>query len=37
MLVDAKDDHAAEFYRRYGFISFQDRPRTLFYPLASFR
>ena len=34
MLVDAKDDEAAAFYMHYGFVPFQARPLTLFYPLA---
>ncbi|AOJ79218.1 hypothetical protein WS86_00325 (plasmid) [Burkholderia savannae] len=37
MLVDAKDDQAAAFYRHYGFVPFADSPRTLFYPLAGIR
>lgn len=35
MLVDAKDDAAAGFYRHYGFMALQDRPLTLFLPLAT--
>jgi predicted GNAT family N-acyltransferase len=35
LLVDAKNDLAAAFYRRYGFRSIADRPRTLFLPLAT--
>ena len=30
LLVDAKNDAAVAFYRRYGFSSIADRPRTLF-------
>jgi ribosomal protein S18 acetylase RimI-like enzyme len=35
LLVDAKDDRAAAFYRRYGFRPIADRPRTIFLPLAT--
>lgn len=35
MMVDAKDDSAAAFYRHHGFIALPDSPRTLFLPLAS--
>lgn len=34
VVVDAKDDAAVSFYRHYGFISFADRPRRLFLPMA---
>jgi ribosomal protein S18 acetylase RimI-like enzyme len=37
LLVDAKNDRAAAFYRRYGFRALQDHPRTLFLPLATAR
>jgi ribosomal protein S18 acetylase RimI-like enzyme len=37
LLVDAKDDQAVAFYRRYGFLSLPDRPRTLFLPVATAR
>jgi len=30
MIVDAIDDAASEFYRRFGFIQFPDAPRRLF-------
>jgi GNAT superfamily N-acetyltransferase len=33
--VDAKDEHAKRFYLRYGFISLQDTPLTLFLPLQT--
>ncbi len=33
--VDAKDEHAKRFYLRYGFISLQDTPLTLFLPLKT--
>jgi GNAT superfamily N-acetyltransferase len=35
LLVDAKDDDAAKFYRHYGFIPFASAPRVLFLPLAT--
>ena len=35
MLVDAKDDRAAAFYRHHGFLGLSDRPLTLFLPLAT--
>ena len=35
LLVDAKNDEAAAFYRRYGFHPITDKPRTLFLPLAT--
>lgn len=35
MMVDAKDDPAADFYRHHGFIALPDSPRTLFLPLDS--
>lgn len=35
LLVDAKNDEAAAFYRRYGFRSFSSQPRTLFLPMAT--
>ena len=35
LLVDAKDDQAVAFYRRYGFIPLRDQPRTLFLPVAT--
>ena len=34
VVVDAKDDAAVSFYRRYGFIGFADQPRRLFLPMA---
>lgn len=36
LLVDAKDDPAKSFYKKYGFIELTDEPMTLFLPLASF-
>ena len=35
VIVDAKDEEAAEFYQRYGFISFPSRPNRLFLPMTS--
>ncbi len=34
-IVDAKDEGAVEFYKRYGFIPFPTRPNRLFLPMAS--
>ncbi len=34
VVVDAKDDNAVQFYRRYGFITFADQPRRLFLPMT---
>ena len=36
LLVDAKDDAAKNFYKKYGFIELVDEAMTLFLPLASF-
>jgi ribosomal protein S18 acetylase RimI-like enzyme len=35
LIVDAKDDAAAAFYRRHGFAAFASRPSSLFLPLAT--
>ena len=35
LLVDAKHDDAAAFYRRYGFRPLASQPRTLFLPMAT--
>lgn len=35
IVVDAKDDRAASFYRKYGFIPFPSRPMRLFLPMAT--
>jgi GNAT superfamily N-acetyltransferase len=35
LLVDAKDEVAASFYLRHGFIRFPSTPSSLFLPLAS--
>jgi GNAT superfamily N-acetyltransferase len=37
MIVDARDDAAAAFYRKYGFIPFADNVRQLMLPLATLR
>jgi len=34
MLVDAKNNEAADFYRHHGFIALPDSPLSLFLPLA---
>ena len=35
LLVDAKDEKAAAFYRHHGFIALASQPRTLFLPIAT--
>lgn len=35
LMVDAKDEVAAAFYRHHGFMALADLPLTLFLPLAS--
>ena len=35
LMVDAKDEAAAAFYRHHGFIALPDSPRSLFLPLAT--
>jgi GNAT superfamily N-acetyltransferase len=35
LLVDAKDEAAAAFYKHHGFIALPDSPLTLFLPLAT--
>ena len=35
LMVDAKDEIAAAFYRHHGFIALPDSPLTLFLPLAT--
>lgn len=37
VVVDAKDDAAAAFYRKYGFIPFTGDARRLFLPMATVR
>lgn len=36
MFIDAKDERVAVWYRSYGALSLDDRPLSLFLPLASF-
>lgn len=35
VLVEAKDEKAANFYRKYGFIDFPDHPNRLFIPMKT--
>jgi GNAT superfamily N-acetyltransferase len=35
IVVDAKDERAAEFYRHFGFIAFESKPLHLFLPMAT--
>ena len=35
VIVDSKDEEAAEFYKRYGFIPFPNKPHRLFLPMQS--
>ena len=35
LMVDAKDEAAAAFYRHHGFMALSDSPLTLFLPLAT--
>ena len=37
VVVDALDESAAGFYRKYGFESFSDVPRRLFLPVATIK
>lgn len=37
MIVDARDEAAAAFYRKYGFIPFADNERQLLLPMATLR
>jgi ribosomal protein S18 acetylase RimI-like enzyme len=34
LVVDAKDEQAADFYRHHGFVAFASRPRQFVLPLA---
>ncbi|HXM69823.1 MAG TPA: GNAT family N-acetyltransferase, partial [Thermoanaerobaculia bacterium] len=34
LVVDAKDEEAASFYRHHGFVAFGGRPRQFVLPLA---
>ncbi len=36
LVVDAKDEQAAAFYRHHGFVAFGSQPRQLVLPLATF-
>lgn len=36
LFVDAKDETAKSFYKKFGFIELLDEPMSLFLPLASF-
>ncbi len=36
LVVDAKDDQAAAFYRHHDFVAFGSLPRQFIYPLANF-
>ena len=35
VIVDAKDEQAAEFYKHYGFVPFPSKPNRLFLPMGS--
>jgi hypothetical protein len=35
IVVDAKDESARQFYLRYDFLSFPDRPNRLFLPMKT--
>ena len=37
VIVDAKDDAAIRFYKKYGFIDLRDHPHRLFIPMATVR
>ena len=37
LMVDAKDEHAANFYKHHGFIALPESQRTLFLPLETAR
>lgn len=37
LFVDAKNNQARDFYRRYGFVSLQGQDKTLFLPLKTLR
>lgn len=37
LVVDAKDDAADAFYRKYGFVPFTEKGRRLFLPMATIR
>jgi hypothetical protein len=35
VVVDAKDENAKDFYRRYGFLEFPDHANRLFLPMET--
>jgi len=35
VIVDAKDERTAEFYKHYGFVPFPSKPNRLFLPMRS--
>lgn len=37
LIVEAKDENAAAFYRHFGFVPFPDHADKLFYPLSCFK
>ncbi len=37
VLVDAIDEKAKAFYVKYGFIPFEEKPMTLFLPVATIK
>ena len=37
LIVEAKDEAAISFYRHFGFTSFEDAAKHLFFPLANLR
>jgi hypothetical protein len=37
VVVEAKDENAVKFYKRYGFIAIPDHPDRLFMPMATVR
>jgi hypothetical protein len=37
VVVEAENDNAHEFYRRYGFIPFREHPAKLFLPMHTGR
>lgn len=37
VVVDALNDHAADFYRRFGFVPFADTSHRLFLPMATIK
>lgn len=37
LLVDAQDDNAAAYYKRFGFEGFRNQPKRMFQPVSSLR